>query len=545
MLRFSLLAALLLAGHFACPTVAKAHFLWLLPPDSGAVDVCFGEVADPDDPDLLKYIAKAKVWYVAPNGEATSLSLKQADDVLRGELPKGAAGGLVVGSHDFGVLERGDAKFLLRYFAATGPKLGSDAWTKIDTTKQAPFRLAPVVVDGQVQITATWNGKPVADAEVTVDGPGVDDLKLTTDTRGVARFSAGEPGRYSIRVRQIQEESGSVDGKEYAEVRSYSTLAVEIPASADVTFASKSASGESELPALPVTVTSFGAAVADDALYVYGGHMGEAHSYSNTSQSDVLWKLDLQNPGEWQKVATGPRLQGLALVAHDGKLYRLGGFTALNDEGEDHVLESQDDVAVFDPKSGAWQEFPSLPEPRSSFDAAVLGDTLYVIGGWQLRGEEDSVWHNTAWSMDLSADNPQWKALPTPPFQRRALAIAAHDGRIYAIGGMQQEGGPTTKVDVFDPQSGTWSEGPALEGRGLNGFGCAAFATDGSLYVSTLDGDLQVLSVDGDKWETARKLQRARFFHRMLPVVEGRFVVVGGANMEIGKFDEVEYIDVN
>ncbi|QDU38590.1 N-acetylneuraminate epimerase precursor [Maioricimonas rarisocia] len=543
MSRISLFVALLMAGGLMSPTVAEAHFLWVLPTESDNVDVCFGEVAEPDDPDLLKYIAQAKLWHVGENGAAHALSLKPADDVLRGSLPEGSTGGLIVAAHDFGVLERGDDTFLLRYFAATGPQLGSKVWSKIDTTKWATLRLIPSVADGKVQVRATWNGKPIADAEVTVDGPGVTDLELTTDAAGDAQFAAGKPGTYSIRVRHIQEESGSVDGKEYEEVRSYSTLAIEISTAADVTFSTSQSTAA--LPELPVPVTSFGAAVLDGALYVYGGHMGEAHSYSNTSQSNVLSRLDLQNPGEWEQVATGPRLQGLALVAHDGKLHRLGGFTALNEEGEDHILESQADVAVFDPKMGEWKELPALPEPRSSFDAAVLGDTLYVIGGWQLRGEEDSVWHNTAWTLDLSAENPQWTALPTPPFQRRALAAAAHDGKVYAVGGMQQEGGPTTKVDVFDPETGNWSEGPALDGRGLNGFGCAAFATDGSLYVSTLDGDLQVLSEDGTKWETARKLDRARFFHRMLPVEDGRFVVVGGANMEVGKFDEVEYIDVN
>jgi N-acetylneuraminic acid mutarotase len=297
-------------------------------------------------------------------------------------------------------------------------------------------------------------------------------------------------------------------------------------------------------PKLPEMVTSFGGAVAGDYLYVYGGHTGDAHSYSHAEQGHELRRLNLREPKAWETVAEGPHMQGLALVAHGGKLYRIGGFTAKNKAGEEHDLWSQDDVARLDPADKQWHELPPLPEPRSSHDAAVVGDTLYVVGGWQLQGEQDSVWHDTAWSLDLSAARPKWKAIAKPPFERRALALAAHEGKLYVIGGMQHEGGPTTRVDVFDPKSGKWSQGPSIEGEPMEGFGCSAFATGGKLYVSTIRGNLQRLSDDGKTWQIERKLPTARFFHRMLPIAEGKFVVVGGANMGIGKFAELEVIEV-
>jgi N-acetylneuraminic acid mutarotase len=291
-------------------------------------------------------------------------------------------------------------------------------------------------------------------------------------------------------------------------------------------------------------VTSFGGAVAGDYLYVYGGHTGHAHSYSFAEQGHELRRLNLRKPKAWEVVAEGPHLQGLALVAHGEKLYRLGGFTAKNKEGEEHDLWSQDDAAVFDLADKKWHELPPLPEPRSSHDAAVVGDTLYVVGGWQLQGDKDSVWHDTAWSLDLTAKQPEWKPLPKPPFQRRALSLAAHEGKLYAIGGMQKEGGPSTRVDVFDPASGKWSQGPSLIGEPMEGFGNSAFATDGRLYASTIHGNLQQLSEDGKAWKTVRKMPTARFFHRMLPIAQGEFVIVGGANMGSGKFAELEVIEV-
>ena len=98
---------------------------------------------------------------------------------------------------------------------------------------------------------------------------------------------------------------------------------------------------------------------------------------------------------------------------------------------------------------------------------------------------------------------------------------------------------------VFDPQSSVWSEGPKLVGdHQMTGFGASAFATGGNLYVSTYSGKLQRLAADGARWEIVRTLPTARFFQRMLPIDSRRLLVVGGANMEMGKFAELEVVDV-
>ncbi len=309
------------------------------------------------------------------------------------------------------------------------------------------------------------------------------------------------------------------------------------------------------LPDLPELVTSFGGAVCDGYLYIYGGHTGDAHSYSTAEQGNQLRRVSLDG-GEWETLADGPHLQGLALVSHGGKLYRIGGFTAKNAEGEDHDLWSQESVAAFDPETGEWSDLAPLPEPRSSHDAAVVGDTIYVVGGWMLAGEKESVWHETAWAMDLACDTLEWKSVPTAPFRRRALTTAAHQGKLYVIGGMQEEGGPTAETAIFDPESQAWSEGPALvtsdadkaQGgppAGITGFGASAFATGGQLFVSTITGDLQCFSNDGKKWKIVTQMPTARFFHRMLPLDDQRLLVVGGANMKVGKFAEIEVLTVD
>ena len=370
------------------------------------------------------------------------------------------------------------------------------------------------------------------------------EYELASDRQGQVSFEVPMTGRYSIRARYLEERAGVDDAAAEKSQRHYSMLALLVPSTSSV-FRSQQGNRKVTYPDLPESVTSLGAAIVDDYLYVYGGHTGHAHSYAHDEQAHNLCRLDLQNPQSWESLAEGPALQGLAMVAYDGKLYRIGGFTARNEAGEDNDLWSQSLVACYDPASGAWRDLPQLPEPRSSFDAAVLGAKIYVSGGWNLHGGDNATWLTTAYALDLSSATPTWERLPDPPFQRRALSVAAYDGKIFVVGGMQQQGGPTTRVDVFDPDTQQWSRGPNLPGEEeMEGFGNSAFAIDGHLYVSTISGNLLRLASDGSTWEIDRKLERARFFHRMLPFGKRHLVLVGGANMSVGKFAQVDVIDV-
>lgn len=302
---------------------------------------------------------------------------------------------------------------------------------------------------------------------------------------------------------------------------------------------------DAQLPQLPKGVTSFGAAVSGDDLYLYGGHWGAAHGYAAEDQSNEFLKLSLSNPKGWEQLQSGPRVTGLALVAHGNKLYRVGGFQAKNKDGEAQSLWSTADAASFDPQSGHWTQLPDLPSPRSSHDAAVLGDMLLVFGGWSLEGPDKTTWHTTGCVLDLKQPTSGWKVVENVPFERRALSVTAHDGKIYVIGGMQKDGGPTTAVTVYDPSNGAWSDGPKLPAeKDFEGFGNAAVACGGSLLVTTHGGHAYRLSADGKSWELAGKVAHPRFFHRLVPVSASEVVSVGGAHMASGKVLEIDRLQI-
>lgn len=541
----SVLTATALASLTAWQTAA-AHFIWLVPAVDKAgqsgetLEIHFGESAAPDDPDLLDLLAPLQLWAIGEAGQAEPLKPSRSGDSLALKLPPDANQKLFVAAQDFGVRDKGNTAYRLMYYAKAGPALHSPLWQQIDARSKLALDMTPQAVGNQVELTVTFNGSPAAGAAVKILGPDDsdgEDFEGMTDANGQYTFSLTEPGCYSIRARHIEAVAGQVGDAQYDETRHYVTLALNAVAAAEQPLQVK------PLGELPTTLTSFGGAVIGDAVYLYGGTMGGSHQYSVDAQNDRLMRMKIAE-GTWTTLAHGPRLQGLAMVAHGQSLYRIGGFEARNPAGEEHDLWSVATVARFDLDQQQWTDLPPLPEARSSFDAAVLGDTIYVIGGWAMAGDARRVWHETAWKLDLSRDDLQWQPIAKAPFERRALAVAAHDGRIYAIGGMTSGDETTLETDVYDPQNDTWSKGPELIGEsGMAGFGAAAFATGGRLYVTTVSGTLQRLAADGESWEVVASTPTARFFHRMLPVGENRFVMVGGSNRD-GRVTRVEVMEV-
>src|SRR5690606_26337371 len=108
---------------------------------------------------------------------------------------------------------------------------------------------------------------------------------------------------------------------------------------------------------------------------------------------------------------------------------------------------------------GQWQALPKLPTPRSSHDVAVVGDKLYVVGGWFMQGDDEHKWLNTVEVLDLASSDPAWTTIPQP-FSRRALTVAVQGSKIYIVGGFDSEDEMHLDVDVFDTATNTWTKGP-------------------------------------------------------------------------------------
>lgn len=542
---------------------ADAHFVWVYSED-GKVKVVFGEGLEPDQAQFLGGLGNMKA-FTYHDGKYKAVELQKQVDGDEGwfEVSQKKLGQSLEISCPYGVFGRGDKTMFLDYSARYLSCSPSE--TNVASgipSKNLALDLVPKFVDGQLSLTAFFQGKPVKGVEVQLEYVDIDSSMAAQLTGETGMVNLQPSTRYVVRAKYSLPESGEIDGQKFSERRFYCTLVLDVnSSSADKKLSQGQAipqssedgktkdftvkQVDSKFEDFPKGMTSFGATVIDNCIYVIGGKSGRAHSYAKSYQNRNVYQLKLDGSSNgWQVAGENLGLQGLAIVGHAGRVYRIGGLEARNEEGETHDLHSVSDFLSFDPSSREWVELPSLPEGRSSFDACLSDNQIYVVGGWEMAGENESRWATDMLKFDLSHPEKEWVRIESP-FKTRALSVRPHQGKLVVIGGIEQKGGPTNSVHIFDLKKSQWSLGPEVPtSDGLKAFGCSSVPVGDDLLVSTYDGGIFRLGKDCSDWEKVYQLDEGRFFHQMLSIGESRFALIGGSHMEHGSQMEVAVFEI-
>ncbi|MEK7545609.1 MAG: kelch repeat-containing protein [Patescibacteria group bacterium] len=122
-----------------------------------------------------------------------------------------------------------------------------------------------------------------------------------------------------------------------------------------------------------------------------------------------------------------------------------------------------------------WETVAPMPFPRAEFGAAVLGNTIYVVGG--IDGFFRTL--SSAMAYDIGAD--AWRSIPRLPQAVHHPAVVSDGKKIYVIGGLT--GLASRHIDdvyAYDPEKDAWEQlGRLNDFRGA----AAAAALDGTVYV--------------------------------------------------------------
>ncbi|KYF88708.1 hypothetical protein BE20_02605 [Sorangium cellulosum] len=295
-------------------------------------------------------------------------------------------------------------------------------------------------------------------------------------------------------------------------------------------------------PDLVEAVSSFGAVLVDKTLYTYGGKLGDG-DFAAENQSSAFRRLSLLPGGAWEDLGTVEHLESTALAVVDGRVIRVGGLRADNAAGEPEALTSVATVERYDPEAGAWEALPDMPEGRSGHGAVVVGDRLYVVAGWELKGPGEFL--TGGFMLDLATPGATWVPMPEPPFKLRSLGVARRGDVIYAMGGVGEDQSFSGAVYAFDTKTETWAEGPELPSEiPIKGFGATACNDEDDLYVNYADG-LFRLNDAGDGWEPAGELAFTRYFSPLICPGDGEVIVVGGRSAADNELTaSVESVDV-
>jgi len=154
----------------------------------------------------------------------------------------------------------------------------------------------------------------------------------------------------------------------------------------------------------------------------------------------------------------------LAVVAHEGLIYALGGETA---NGVTGLLE------IYDPVSDTWKTASPKPTPARDISGTVLQGKIYLPGGCTEAGDALSIME----VYDPRSDS--WEGATPLPKALCAYALAAWEGKLYLFGGWDGTS-YSAAVYRYDPDTDLWQMGTSLsKPRGY----VAAVATGDQIYV--------------------------------------------------------------
>jgi N-acetylneuraminic acid mutarotase len=187
----------------------------------------------------------------------------------------------------------------------------------------------------------------------------------------------------------------------------------------------------------------------------------------------------------WREEApfpTGKRDEGRA-VALDGKIYIAGGTTKLIESGKPSPVEgvrelvrarSVDEMLEFDPATRRYRQLAPMPERLNHMAIVAHGGLIYVIGGMGdlLFGADP---RDSVFVYDPKTN--RWSTRAPMPTPRGAAATGVIGDTVYVAGGMGLNGRILHELEALDLRTGKWRRrasmptarehlaGAALDGR--------------------------------------------------------------------------------
>lgn len=164
------------------------------------------------------------------------------------------------------------------------------------------------------------------------------------------------------------------------------------------------------------------------------------------SQTGDVYEIGPVLPGTWPVTVSVPRLGT-----------RTGTVTVGPGETSSLVVDFS-----------TWQAGPPLPVAVGAMGAVAIGSRIYAIGGVLPGGRAA----DTLFMLDTAAASPEWVSLARLPTPREGPGVGVLDGKIVVAGGQATTDVGTarlTTVEIYDPQTDTWTTGSRLPGAFVGG----------------------------------------------------------------------------
>ncbi|AKP49740.1 Kelch repeat-containing protein [Cyclobacterium amurskyense] len=227
----------------------------------------------------------------------------------------------------------------------------------------------------------------------------------------------------------------------------------------------------------PFEMHHFQAVTYKNNIYVIGAFTGGyphetpvANVYIYNPLRDS-WVKSHEIPKERRRGAAG-------LVVYKDKFYLLGGAQ------DGHWAENRDYLDEYDPATGKWKTLAPMPRLRDHFQAVVVDDKLYAVGGRRSFAKEGHGFELTYPEVDVyDFITGEWTTLsnhPLPTERAGSTTVPYKDGFLVIGGESDVQVKAHSEVEYFHPENG-WKLLNHLN-RGRHGFPAVVINDD--LYLA-------------------------------------------------------------
>jgi N-acetylneuraminic acid mutarotase len=261
---------------------------------------------------------------------------------------------------------------------------------------------------------------------------------------------------------------------------------------------------------MPTARGMFATSAAGGKIYAIGGIKAFPDGISTVEEYDPV-------ADKWTRKANMPTARNyLSNSVVNGKIYAIGGWNW-------SVLST---VEEYNPVTDKWSKKTDMPTPRE-VSTSVVNGKIYAIGGW------NGVALSTVEEYDPAADT--WTKKTDMPTARWGHSTSVVHGKIYAIGGRVgtwNQGPAFSIVEEYDPVADTWTEKTDMPtarwGLSTSVVHGKIYAIGGSQDESTALSTVEEYDPVTDTWTKKASMPTARWY-LSTNAVNGKIYVVGGA----------------
>ena len=249
----------------------------------------------------------------------------------------------------------------------------------------------------------------------------------------------------------------------------------------------------------------------------------------------------------WKTLASmkTERSHAASVSVNDHQFLMIGGYD------KDESLST---CEYYDANTAVWKDFPAIPNGRHASGAAMVGNKVYIVGGFKPSYGSFKATHEL-FSIDVSGNehdlsSEKWVPLAPMSQARRSFACVSHSKHIYVFGGCDAKGNAIDTAKRYNTETDEWTDLPAMPEKRC---WCAAGCVGDKIYIFGGDdnkkkiyGKTLVYNTTGENepWESSTDLDMMTPRSKLTVVVKDHFILaIGGESSNPNKDLSIEVLD--